>query len=955
MTDPVGRGGTKSISFGPFSLFPLERRLEKEGVRIDLGNRPLDLLIALAEHPGDVVSNQSLVARVWKKVIVEESSLRVTVANLRRVLGDGIDGARYIVNVPGQGYSFVVPVSRHADDTGRFPATPDADAAAYALPPRLQRIVGRDQHIVTLAELVTTRRLLSIVGPGGMGKTTVAIAVMHALAPAFDGEACFVDLTMVAAPALLTSTIAAILGLKITADDAMQGLIAWLRERHMLLVLDNCEHLIDAVANLAEQLLQATSNVRILATSREPLRSENEHAYWLPPLACPPPHTVSTVEEVLAYPAVQLLVDRAGASRHGFALTQAEVPVVAEICRKLDGIALAIELGAVRIATFGLHGTAALLDNRFRLTWSGRRTAPPRHQTMNAVLDWSYNLLPAFEQFLLRRLAIFVAHFSLDAACHVAGGVGIDDARVVEAVDNLVVKSMIAVETIGCDMRYRLLESTRMYAAEKLAACGEHDAVALLHARFLADRLEHGANAGLDTFDAQDDGANAHIDSLGNLRAALEWSFSARGDARVGIRLCVAAMPLFLALSLLGECERWSEKALGLLESAGGCPRQEIVLREALAISSMFMRGNSPFVIAVIERGLELAVRLGDPAYELRLLAGVTLYQMRIGSLKSALHAASRSRRIAQGLGDPAKLAMAEWTLGVVHHLIGDQARAQHHFESGREQVADTVHLRSHWFGYNQRIGTNVALARTLWLRGKSDQARAMAWHVVESARRGSHPISCCIVLVYATAVFLWRGEWDVAGELIDQLTLHATQHMLAPYQAVAKGLKGDLLVKLGEPGRGVGLLQEAIGGLHMNRHLVQHSLHVVALAEGYVELGRNTEALALLDEALSGDSEVFNTPEMLRIQAQILASMPAPDVERAEACLARARECARRQHALAWELRTATTCAQLMVRQGRRTEARNALDDVMSRIHEGFGTVDYIAANDLLNSIAGS
>ncbi|MBV8125461.1 MAG: helix-turn-helix transcriptional regulator, partial [Paucibacter sp.] len=459
-----------AVSFGPFHLIPSARRLEKDGIPVKIGSRAFDILIQLVEQAGTPVGHKTLIERVWRGVVVEESSLRVNITGLRRALGDSSGGSQYVANVPGQGYCFVAPIT-HSSGAQAGSASVAAPAA-YPLPAPLPRMVGRGELVPMLASQLLSQRFVTIVGPGGMGKTTTAIAIAHSLRADFADAVCFFDLGALSSPELLPNTMAATLGLPASANP-QHSLAAWLQDKKFLLVFDNCEHLIDAVAMLAEQLHHAAPRLCILATSREALRVEGEYAHRLLPLECPPESVSLSAQEALAFPAVQLFVERARAGGHGFELHDAEVPLVAQICRQLDGIALAIELSAGRVAAFGVRGTAELLGSGSGLSWEGRRTAVPRHQTLNAMLDWSYKLLPECERKVLRRLSAFVGQFSLEGAIHVASDGPQDQSQVIAALGSLVGKSLATVENVASGCCYRLLDSTRMYVAEKLAASGE--------------------------------------------------------------------------------------------------------------------------------------------------------------------------------------------------------------------------------------------------------------------------------------------------------------------------------------------------------------------------------------------------------------------------------------------------------------------------------------------------
>ena len=358
------------------------------------------------------------------------------------------------------------PVSRPGDPRDRWPRRRPPAFAHANLPNRLSRMVGRDDDVLKLSARLNASRFVTIVGAGGVGKTTVAIAVGHHLIEAFSGAVLFVDLGMISDPGLVSTAVASMLGLSVQSNDSTPDLIAYLRNKRILLILDTCEHLVEAVAPLAASIIDAASQVHILATSREALRVEGEHIYRLDALAYPPDDPGLTAAVVQTFPATQLFVERAVASGARLDVSDAEALLVASICRKLDGVALAIELAARRVESYGLQQTAALLDQRLTLLWLGSRTAPPRQQTLQATLDWSFGLLTDLERVVLRRLAVFVGHFTLDAALEVVHERDPRRSAVLGAMDSLVAKSIVATRPIGAMMRYRLLDTTRAYVLE---------------------------------------------------------------------------------------------------------------------------------------------------------------------------------------------------------------------------------------------------------------------------------------------------------------------------------------------------------------------------------------------------------------------------------------------------------------------------------------------------------
>ena len=677
----------RAVSFGPFRLLPAQRLLLEGDKPVRLGSRAFDMLIALVEHPGEVVGRDELMARVWPNTHVDEGNLKFQISALRRTLGGG---NRYLLNVPGRGYSFVAPVAR-AEAAGTAAPEPVETETAHNLPALLTRLIGRGDIITRLADQLLRQRLLTIVGAGGIGKTSVALAVAEQLIPAYEHGVWLIDLAPLADPRLVPSALADAIGLEIRAENPLPGLVASFRDKKMLLVLDNCEHVIDAAAALAVGVLTGAPGVQVLATSREPLRIEGERVHRLSPLASPAASLPRTAAEALGFPAVQLFVERAAATLDEFELTDADAPVVADICNKLDGIALAIELAAARLDTFGVRGIAAHLDDRFQLLTRGRRTALPRHRTLRATLDWSYELLPEPERVVLRRLAIFAGGFTEEAAIAVTASAEIAASEIVESLANLVTKSLVWVDVGDLALRYRLSETVRAYALQKLAESGEREQIARRHAEYHLGLFER-AEAEAETR-PMDEWLAEYRPRIENLRAALDWAFSPGGDASIGVALTAASVPLWVDLSMMTECRRHIERALARLTSvADRDPRQEMHLQAALGVSLNYTTGPIPETEAAWTRTLEIAKSLDDTEYQLRALRGLWAHRMNAGEYRASLAIADEFSALAATTGDPAALGAADRMAGIILHYLGDQTGARQHLE---RRLARTVSHRS--------------------------------------------------------------------------------------------------------------------------------------------------------------------------------------------------------------------------------------------------------------------
>lgn len=939
------------LAFGPFKLLANERLLTREGVPVELGARALDILVVLTSTPNEIVSKKDLLARVWPDVIVEEGSLRFHMNGLRKALGDGQGDARYIKTLPGRGYCFVSPISRSD-------RPPDVAAVAVGnfphanLPSRLSRVVGRDEDVLRLSTQLNASRFVTIVGTGGVGKTTVAVAVGHRLIEAFSGAVLFVDLGMLAEPNLVTAGIASMLGLSVQSNDATPSLIAYLRNKRILLILDTCEHLVEAVASLAARIFESASQVHILATSREALRVEGEHIYRLGALACPPDDPELTAAAVRTFPAIQLFVERAVASGARLDISDREAPIVASICRKLDGVALAIELAARRVESYGLQQTADLLDQRLTLLWSGSRTAPPRQKTLRATLDWSFGLLTEVERTVLRRLAIFVGHFTLDAALEVVAKAALDSSTILGAIDSLVAKSIVATSPLGAMMRYRLLDTTRAYALEISIDDAEAADLATRHAAYFRRWLEQSAKGSPSSSSGIE--RASHFAGINNVRAALEWCFSAGGNTRVGVPLAAAAAQVFLAMSLLPECHRWSQRAILVLDetSAGGL--DEMHLQAAFGFSSSQMYGESSAVSEALRRSLAIAEEHGDTAHQAGILNMERYFHARKGDLRSALQCARRCRAIAETSDDLAVKALGHAMLGRALQTAGDLAGSRAELDSLMEIISQS-HRGPILLSYDPHYYSYISLARTLWLQGYPTQALDLARQGVQASEAMGHPAALALVLAGAASVSLWAGDFDGALHHTDLSLSLAEANALGPLVAVGQGRKAELEILRGNTRAGVNDLRAILERLHASRHEVLTIEFNMALAQGLAMIGRSDEGEALIEQSLrqvETSGEMFYMPELLRVKAGLLLSTPEPDLRGAETCFNKSLDLSRHQGARGWELRTARDLAKLMADNGQAENARTLLRSVYQGFSEGFETAELKAAEGLLATL---
>ena len=938
------------LRFGPFELSIGERVLRRDGQVLPLGGRALDILIYLADRPGEVIAKQELIDHVWPDVTVEEGSLRVHIAAIRKALADGQFGNRYIANVKARGYSFVGAVIALAGSTE---SRNDRSRQQGRLPARPLMMIGRETVVGEVGDKLRDERFVTLFGPGGIGKTTIASAVGHAAVEGFGGEVYFVDLEGLTNPRQVTGAVATSLGVALKSKDPGLELVDLVRSRKLLIILDSCEHVIEAVASLAEQLRRQTEEIHVLTTSRELLKVEGEHCYPVLPLDCPPDGSEQTASAVLRYPSAQLFVQRVAARAGSFALTDEEAPFVAEICRKLDGLPLAIELAAGQAAALGLKNTAARLVSRPELLKLSHRTAVPRHRTLKATLDWSYDLLSDGERIVFRRVAPFVGHFTLEGARHVAGELGADAGEIFDAIAGLVEKSLIATRMDETQAQYRLLDTTRAYALEKLEEHAEVDVVFRRHAKYVAGYLESQRAALLPL--PQAERVAGHLRQVSDVRAALEWSFGPRGDAEIATRLAVPATQLFLELSLLSECQLWSERAIALLGSQHPDSRREMEICATLPFALMYTEGNNQRVRGAFSRALGAAVRQQDLDYELRLLSGLFRYSYWTNDINNAIDLAARGKSVALKTQDPGDLALAESMLGAASHLTGNHLVAQKHFESslGYARTGSRFRAGLHLFNY---VSFSLAgMARSLLYRGLLVQSLDYANRAIDEGKRSGRPAILCRALAMVFPVFLASGNAELSAQCVAQTADLASAYALIPYRALATGQRGQLLLLQGTIEDAIPLLRKALKELRDQRYEMLNVDFFCELSAGLMSNGGHEEALALIANQLDVQQQAgkfLHMPNLLRMKGLALAARSIEDHAEAEQSLLSSIDCAKRQSATLFELKAATDLAELLLKQGRAREAYKHLGAALDRMPAGTVSPTHKRALQIVNQL---
>jgi predicted ATPase/DNA-binding winged helix-turn-helix (wHTH) protein len=931
----------KVLSFGPFELSIGNRLLTNGAKVVPLGARAMDLLIVLVEQANKVVGRRTLIERVWPQRGAEQVSLRVHISALRKALDQSDPGRRYIANVPGRGYSFVVPVTSLSS-----PASADLKPSSRSrLPARSMRMLGRRDALAAIQTKLAEQKFVTIVGPGGIGKTTIAVAVAHEMSATFSSQIYFVDLSALGGASLVAPAVAAALGVSVRTNSVVPALIDRLQEKPTLIILDCCEHLIDGSSALAEELICRVPTLHLLATSREAMRVEGEHVYELGGLECPVEDGSLSARDALQYPSIQLLVDRVRAVRSDFELTDADAPTAARICRRLDGVPLAIELAACRVDIFGLGRTASLLDERLNLSWVGRRTAPSRHQTLNATLEWSYDLLGEAERRVLSRLSVFAGGFTFEAAVAVVADAAVEEANVSDCLWELRSKSMIAAQ--GQEGRLRLLDTTRAFALQRLAKSDEQNLLRRRHALYFTDLFRQGAAIDVSGW------SKALGIEVDNLRAALNWAFSAAGDGKIGVELAAASASTWMGMALLTECRAWMGKAISHLDGMNSGTRQEMVLQSALASCMMFTGGMTEKSYTTWAKALVLAEGLDDIEHQLDALLVLWAHELRVPNYPEAIKLADRCGEVSEGTGRIGAVATANYMRGITYYHTGRITEAQGLLELSLyrdDEAARQLLIKR--FGYDRKVDNLAGLATLAWLRGSPDQARRFNQMAVAEARQSNRTVNLCGALTFASFIAYFTNPDDGEAEaLVDELAGHAAKYALHNYQGFCLSMQALYKIRRGgEISAASAMLYSGLEKLSAARYEIFNWILQAEFAKCMALAGRSREGLDAFERAkIDLDESRWYGPELHRIRGELALSNDE-GVAVSRQYFLRALELSNRQASLSWALRAATSLAIAEKFTGRKEAAWRTLQATYAKFREGVETVDLRLAKQVLN-----
>ncbi|MDQ3026762.1 MAG: tetratricopeptide repeat protein [Pseudomonadota bacterium] len=712
--------------FGSVEVRPAERQLLVKGQPAAVGARAFDLLLALIDHRDRVVGKGELLDLVWPGLVVEENNLQVQVSTLRKLLGPNS-----VATVPGRGYRFtLVPEGADAAASSALPAR------TSNLPAALNSFIGRAAEIAEIRQQLGGARLVTLTSVGGTGKTRLALRVAEEVLDEFADGVWLVELAPLSDERRVAQTVASVLGVTEEAGrPVIEALVKSIKDQRVLLLLDNCEHLLRACAELAKQLLTAGAHVKILATSREPLHVAGERVYQVPALA--------------SAQAIQLFVDRARASSSSFTPAPENAQTIVEICRRLDGIPLAIELAAARVRALSVEKIAARLDDRFRLLTGGDQTALPRQQTLRASIDWSYDLLSNPERSLLRRLAVFAGGWSLEGAEAVGGGAEAGEpAPVLELLTHLVEKSLVALDSTG--ERYHLLETVRQYALEQLEATSEAAETRDRHLRFY---LDLAAKARSELVGPQQAQWLARLDQeRENLLSAHSWCDRAKNGEELGLRLVSTIKQYWLSRGMLGL-------AYGVMvEALARAPA-----RSQARCRALFDAGQVGYFMGVyrearqhLEECVALGREIGDPQVTAFALQPLGMSCVGVGDIASGRAYLEEALVLAREQGDPRNVAAAVNMRAQLHRIEGDLDAAEPLYAHGLDLAREM----------EDRDSVAICLLNLAMVavdRGHGDRARPVLSEALAiSTALGSKPAQQSVLEVCAGLASL-GGNWDQA------------------------------------------------------------------------------------------------------------------------------------------------------------------------------------------------
>ncbi|AHE52929.1 ATP-binding protein [Sphingomonas sanxanigenens] len=853
--------------FGDYRFTPARQSLLRGEVPIRVGGRAMDLLHALVRRPGEVVSKDELFRAAWPNIFVEESNLKVNISALRRALQAGTD-LPIIATIPGRGYKFVASLQI----LGRAGGTiiPDTIRGVTGELPSIPMLIGRDEALAEIIDALNEVRLLTIVGSPGVGKTSLAIAAAQRSDERLRDELFFIDFAPIEDPQLIVPAIAFGLGLDIDRTNILSGIVESLHDRRLLLVLDNCEHLLNAAATVADHLTHALPKLTVLATSREPLRCRWESVFRLAALNYPVQEELDRPATALSFAAVELLARRA--ESQGYRMAEADLPQLAAISRRLEGIALAIELAAPHLASGGPSRLLALLKTSFESLVGHTDAGAPRHRTLTATLHWSYRLLSPNEAYLFRHLSVFGGAFALDDVVGTCGHV-LRTEDIAAWLENLAAKSLLSTTYQGGQLRYRLLDSSRHFAAQRLLVHGEQPKAMAGYAYYLLALFNRAE--GEWYWRAREDWIALYGYRGIELRRAIEWAFGADGDMQLGIRLTAAGIPLWHELSSFAENRTRVDRALEAIETL---PLRDDLLKLKLIVAHIvnlrFDGASRPSLNAALTTGMRMATELNAAEYRIRLTYLVAGNLWLSGRSREALATIRRTRDIldtaaTHPLGPD--LQKVEFS----SRLCCGEVRRAHRGLTKLSAEHPTVAHRSGMsrLVVDRCVSIRTLLALSAWMIGDQRQALDASEDAVAGAVTLDHVLSNAYALcVGAIPVAIESGLLDLAEQHISALFVALDRYEIGTWEPFAQFYRATIDAESGDH-TALDRMQSAIDRLVRGALLLHFPMRMAMLARSALSHGRPDIAHSAVAQGLDHakrHGEHWYDGELLRIRGLV-------------------------------------------------------------------------------------
>jgi predicted ATPase/DNA-binding winged helix-turn-helix (wHTH) protein len=852
--------------FGPFTLVPKRQALLDKGKPVRAGARSLDILHRLVSSPGEVVSKRELMSFAWPNIFVDEANLKVHVSNLRKLLGDTLPDATYIATVPGRGYRFVADVRRAVE-----PALPSTDSlpAPDTLPER-PIVIGRDQELAIISDRLAHERFVTLVGPGGVGKTTLAVETGHLLRDGFADGVCFIDASSTTDGALLPNMLAQAMGLRELAEDPLARIIGDLASRATLIILDNCEHVLLGAALLASKIAAAGESGAVLVTSREPLGFAGESTVRIEPFACPEEEDLSDLAAAMRHPSIALFALRA-VEAADYRLSDHDAPVVARICEALDGLPLALELAAANLVGQSPNALLASLREQSGLLHNAGRTRS-RHVTLWSTFDWSYRLLGGVEAALFRLLSVFAGSFTLADVATLASLVPLDAHQTSVALGQLISKSLVVAQVADQEIHYRLLDSARSYAAGRLSDDPLYEPAQHRHAeRMLAILLEaeqdwswRDTRSWRERYDLR----------AADIRRALEWCLQPRNAPDLGVDIATAAIRLWNERSAIDEQLFWTDKALAMGAERSAAPERLARLAAGRAWSLVLAGRLDERTEKAWQTAMGAAQQTGELTPKLAAMFGHAVFLIYCGRNTASIAQLALFTDTAVAEGDPSAAYDADRLAAMARINLGEAVSMHRALQRQLDEIDRTPPSRVSRYHEERQASVQVNLAFAMWLLGEKEAAnelfdRTLALNGAVKQLMGQSNTLALYVLPLAALA----GDRSRLAEHVTLLRSNVERENISIWREVASFHVAYLSHLEGAPhacsGMAVAIDRMLRQGLRIRTALYM-ALHAGALADIGDKVGSEGRIAEAFDQAAACE-EPWIYPALVQINRRLL------------------------------------------------------------------------------------